>query len=117
MTGKDLERLYKFTEETGLTLLFDLNLLKRRGDGWDESNARELLEFASKRNMSNIAWELGNEPNSHHFKLKFTMEPYQLGKDFYSLRELLKEFPMYENNTVVGPDINGVIYLFHLTGG
>jgi len=58
--------------------------------------------------MSNIAWQLGNEPNSLRHTLNFTMDPHQLGKDFWRLKRLLKKFPMFENNTLVGPDVNGL---------
>jgi len=51
--------------KTGLTLLFDLNVLLRTSKGnWNTHNARKLMKMSSSQGFRNIAWELGNEPNS-----------------------------------------------------
>ena len=108
MTGEDFDNLYNFSEAVGWTLLFDLNVLKRKGKSWNSNNAKKILEYAVKKEFTNIHWEMGNEPNSlkHHFNVSLPAR--QLGKDFWSLKQLLKIYPMFENSTLVGPDINGL---------
>ena len=41
-------------------------------------------------------------------QLGFNLTGSQLGQDFYKLKKLLAGFPMYQNSTLVGPDINNV---------
>ena len=108
MSGEDFENLYNFTSSVGWTLLFDLNVLNRKGRSWDPSNAKEIMRFASKRAYSQISWELGNEPNSLKHHLNVSLPSRQLGKDFWALKRLLKKFPLFRNSTLVGPDVNGI---------
>jgi len=45
--------------------LFDFNVLLRNSDGsWNSENAKEILTFSQAMGYNDIAWELGNEPNS-----------------------------------------------------
>ena len=108
MTGQDFDNLYKFSQAVGWSLLFDLNVLKRQGKSWDTSNAKQILSYAEKRGFGNISWELGNEPNSLKHHLNVTLPARQLGKDFWKLKQLLKKFPLFQNSSLVGPDINGI---------
>jgi heparanase 1 len=108
MNGKDFDNLYNFSRTAGWSLLFDLNILKRKGKSWDPSNARQILRYAEMKVFGNISWELGNEPNSLKHHLNVSLPARQMGKDFWALKQLLKEFPSFENATLVGPDINGI---------
>jgi hypothetical protein len=75
---------------------------------WSSQNARKLLDFSSRLGYGNLAFELGNEPNSLHHQLNFTLPGWWLGNDFKRLRRLLDSYPLYANSTLVGPDINKV---------
>ena len=55
------DQLNNFTRTVGWNLLFDLNVLLRRGNEWDSSNALELMEYSIKKNYTwNLNFELGN---------------------------------------------------------
>ena len=109
MSGDDWIKMNEFSGASGWTLLFDLNVLLRNGSHWNEANARELLDFSSSRGFANeIAFELGNEPNSLFHQLHFQLDGSQLGRDFYRLKKLLHDFPLYANATLVGPDVNAI---------
>ena len=65
-SGADVSSLYKFTESTGLRLLFDLNVLLRNGTSWDPTNPRQLLEFMRDQKMTdNLDLQLGNGKSSN----------------------------------------------------
>ncbi|XP_027840652.2 heparanase-like isoform X3 [Aphis gossypii] len=58
---EDFLSLYQFTKKSGLRMLFDLNVLIRNPDGsWNDSNARQIVEFAKYHEMT-LDWQLGNE--------------------------------------------------------
>ena len=46
MTGADLTRLQAFTQAVNWTLMFDLNVLKRKGRAWDPDNARKFCKHS-----------------------------------------------------------------------
>lgn len=54
-----------YAKTAGMDLIFDLNALLRSGKDWDDTNAIELLNFASSHNLK-ISWELGNGSLSTH---------------------------------------------------
>ncbi|XP_027840651.2 heparanase-like isoform X2 [Aphis gossypii] len=57
---EDFLSLYQFTKKSGLRMLFDLNVLIRNPDGsWNDSNARQIVEFAKYHEMT-LDWQLGN---------------------------------------------------------
>ncbi len=108
MSARDWVLVNHFSESVGWHFLFDINVLLRKGLNWDSSNISPLLEFSSKQGFVNITWELGNEPNSLHHQLNFSLPGSQLGRDFAALRLVLNRFPLYRNSMIVGPDINHV---------
>ncbi len=109
MSGADWDKLTSFSDSVGWKLLFDGNVLLRRNGKWDPSNMRSLLDYSlKKRKPPNIAFELGNEPNSLHHQLNFTLPGRKLGRDFASMRRLLDRYREYANATLVGPDVNHV---------
>ena len=60
ITGKDFLSLYQFTKNSGNRMIFDLNVLIRKSDGtWDDSNARQIVEFTKSHGMT-LDWQLGN---------------------------------------------------------
>ena len=109
MTGRDWIDIAGFSRKVGWKFLFDLNVLRRTPEGrWDGDNAREILKFSSGLGYDDVAWELGNEPNSLKHQLDFSLGGYRLGRDFRRLKKLLSSFPMYANSTLVGPDVNHI---------
>jgi hypothetical protein len=59
ISGQDFIAVNLFANTTGMKLLFDLNVLLRKGNEWDDTNAHQLIKFADKNNFK-IAWQLGN---------------------------------------------------------
>lgn len=60
LTAEDFLAIYKFSEKADLRMVFDLNALIRGPDGnWDDSNAREIIDFAKGQDMI-LDWQLGN---------------------------------------------------------
>ena len=92
MSGKDWRKLNDFVKEAGWKLLFDLNVLLRKSNdpkAWSVKNAWNLLDYSTRVGYGNIDFELGNEPNSLHHQLNFTLPGKWLGSDFELLRLLL----------------------------
>jgi hypothetical protein len=55
------DQLNHFTKAVGWNLLFDLNVLLRKGDDWDASNAIKLMKYSIEHNYTwNLNFELGN---------------------------------------------------------
>ena len=109
MWSSDWDSVSDFAAAVGWKLLFDANVLLRRGSKWDPDNLRSLLEHsagARGQNRTHVAWELGNEPNSLRHQLNVTLPPLRLGRDFGALRRLLDSFPAFAGATLVGPDVN-----------
>ncbi|XP_049777219.1 heparanase-like [Schistocerca cancellata] len=105
MTVEDWLTMNRFVKETDLRLLFDLNVLLRRNNMWDSTNAKKLLTVSTGF-ACNVSWQLGNEPNSFKHVFGVNISAKQLGKDFKELRRLLDEFPScYKNSNLVGPDV------------
>lgn len=105
MTGSQWLNLLNFTQVTCLVPIFDLNALIRFENGtWDYRNAYSLINFSHKHNIF-INWELGNEPNSFKHKFNEAVNASQLGEDFIFLRQMLNQFPLYQNSLLLGPDV------------
>ncbi|KAG8234047.1 hypothetical protein J437_LFUL014772 [Ladona fulva] len=104
MRASDWLKVNNFLKSAGLDLLFDLNVLLRKGGNWDPSNAIELIQF-SKRNNLNLSWQLGNEPNSFQHVFNRNISGAQLGRDFVQLRAILNDIYKNKEGLVVGPDI------------
>lgn len=102
MTGNKWTEINKFCNETGLKLLFSFNVLLRDDRGWNEKNAKDLLEY-SKHKDFDIDWQLGNEPNSFKHVFNITITPQTLAHDFEKLRKLLNHTG-YKHALLVGPD-------------
>ncbi len=111
MTGDDWKNFNGLASKAGWKVLFDVNvLLRKKGQpsAWDETNARKLLAFSAQSGFTDLAFELGNEPNGFRHEFNVTLPPAWLGKDFTRLRRLLDSFPEFKGSTLVGPDINQV---------
>ncbi|XP_047366033.1 heparanase-like [Vespa velutina] len=107
ITNMDFESLYKFTIQSRLRMLFDLNVLIRYPNGtWDDTNAQDIILFAKGSKM-NLDWQLGNEPNSFHHVFNRTITAEQLAKDYYQLRNLLNKVG-YQKSFLVGPEVNHI---------
>ncbi|KOB78224.1 Heparanase-like protein [Operophtera brumata] len=102
MTGTKWSSINEFCNATNLSLLFTLNVLLRDEHGWNEHNAKELLEY-SKHKQFDADWQLGNEPNSFHHVFNETISPKTLAHDFEKLRKLLNHSG-YKRSLLVGPD-------------
>lgn len=105
MTGLQWLNLLNFTEMTHLEPIFGLNALIRFKNGtWDSTNAHTLFKFSQEHKYF-VNWELGNEPNLFKNKFNETVNASQLGEDFIFLKQLLKQFPLFQNSLVLGPDV------------
>ena len=61
----------EFTQKVKWDLLFDFNVLLRTSRGWDDTNARQLLDFAIGHNRDhNLHFQLGNGNNQSNNLLK-----------------------------------------------
>ncbi len=106
MSAKQFDRLNWFARQTGLRLIFDLNVLIRNpyDNTWNYSNAIQLLSYASTMNYS-MDFELGNEPNSFRHKFNQTVPPQILAKDYKTLQEIISIFDIYRRSKIIGPSI------------
>ncbi|CAH1782773.1 unnamed protein product [Owenia fusiformis] len=120
MTGDCFDAIYKFSKQSGYKMLFDLNVLLRKGANWDPTNAKMLFDHVQARGYD-IDWQLGNEPdlfqepyiltgkqiepNAFKHALNRTVSAAQLGLDFVTLRQILSSYSKYRQSLLVGPDI------------
>ncbi|CAK1554571.1 unnamed protein product [Leptosia nina] len=102
MTGPKWIEINNFCKDTGLQLMFPLNVLLRDDHEWNLQNAMELIKF-SKSNKFDIDWQLGNEPNSFRHVFNRSVNPHDLAQDFKKLRKLLNQSG-YEDSLLIGPD-------------
>uniref|UniRef100_A0A1B6L5Y3 Uncharacterized protein n=1 Tax=Graphocephala atropunctata TaxID=36148 RepID=A0A1B6L5Y3_9HEMI len=104
MSGSKWTEIYTFAEQSGLKILFDLNVLLRNHSHWNSSNAKSLIDFSASKGYQ-VDWQLGNEPNAFQHNFNVTLSPSQLAEDFSALRHLLNSYPTYHKALVVGPDV------------
>lgn len=102
MTGSKWSAINEFCNATDLKLLFTMNVLLRDEHGWNDHNAKELLDY-SKQRQFDVDWQLGNEPNSFKHVFNETITPKMLAHDFEKLRKLLNHWG-YKKSLLVGPD-------------
>ncbi|XP_052751415.1 heparanase-like [Galleria mellonella] len=102
LTGNKWDEINEFCKAVNLKLLFSLNALIRDEHGWNDVNAKELLQYSKSKNYD-IDWQLGNEPNSYHHVFNITVTPHVLAHDFKKLRMLLNNFG-FNKSLLVGPD-------------
>ncbi|KAG9468830.1 hypothetical protein GDO78_021873 [Eleutherodactylus coqui] len=105
ITKRTIDLLYRFTNCSGLHLIFGLNaLVRNENDHWNSSNAKLLIDYCDSKKY-NMSWELGNEPNSFKKKSGLHIDGFQLGKDFITLHNLLSKYSRYRMSGLFGPDI------------
>ncbi|KAJ0184076.1 hypothetical protein K1T71_000499 [Dendrolimus kikuchii] len=102
MTSSKWTEINEFCKAAHLKLLFSFNLLLRDDHGWNDKNAKDILDYSKYKNY-NIDWQLGNEPNSFHHVFNVTVTPESLAHDFKKLRNLLNHSG-YKHAFLVGPD-------------
>uniref|UniRef100_A0A2C9KBN1 Asl1-like glycosyl hydrolase catalytic domain-containing protein n=1 Tax=Biomphalaria glabrata TaxID=6526 RepID=A0A2C9KBN1_BIOGL len=106
MTVKLWEQFYDFIQYVGWQLSIDFtNIHRTSTNEWNSANAKAFLDYAEKKKIPIPDFQLGNEPNLYesNFGMK-TQTGTQTVKDFESYRNLLKQYPMYKDSTVVGPE-------------
>ena len=106
MTTKDVDNIFTFAKESGLNIIFGLNVLLRDSITyrWNSTNAEELIKYITRRGFS-CGWELGNEPIDLKKIVKTTTTGEELASDFKILQKLLNDHPEY-GHMIVGPDIS-----------
>ena len=66
LTKAQWDGINAFASAAGWQIVFGLNALQGwhgpSGWEWDPSNARELMEYTTRRKFPVVGWELGNEP-------------------------------------------------------
>lgn len=109
----DWDKLVKLTHTANMTLLFDANVMLRKSSGeWDPTNFVEFLSFNARNNISNLMFELGNEPNNYPSHFNRTITGQQLAADFQTMKNLIRQVPMYKDSMIVGADV-GNPYIHH----
>ncbi|XP_048250533.1 heparanase-like isoform X1 [Haliotis rufescens] len=104
LLAEDWDILNKFVHNTGVKLIFDLNILLRKQGKWDPSNAELLLKYSSQKGYHIAGFELGNEPNVFHHNANITLSDAQLANDFAQLKRVLQG-TSYKSSLIVGPDV------------
>lgn len=103
--GEDWLKLYQFTKNADVRLIFDLNSLLRNGDGtWNSDNAEKMIRF-SQENGIETDWELGNEPDLYNALYQTHVDATQLGNDFKTLRSILNDYELYKSSYLLGADM------------
>ncbi|XP_006817513.1 heparanase-like [Saccoglossus kowalevskii] len=104
MTVDDWDVINEFANKVGWSMIFGLNVLIRKGDEWDPTNAIKLFNYTLEKGYK-VNWELGNEPNLFPHKANITVEPAQLAKDFIALRNYLNSRKELRSDLLFGPDV------------
>ncbi|XP_071947038.1 heparanase-like [Antedon mediterranea] len=106
MSDADWDDINKFSTQVGWQLIFDVNVLLRTGQQWDDTNFRKLLEYNAKQGYI-LYWELGNEPNAFEDGkvTNTTVTSKQLAQDYRHLRSLLDASVKYRHNFIMGPSV------------
>ena len=106
MTTEDVDNLFKFAKESGLSIIFGLNVLLRdsKTHYWNSTNAEQFMKYITGRSFT-CDWELGNEPFDLHGLINRTITGKELAFDFKILRKLLNAHPEY-GQMLVGPDVS-----------
>ncbi|CAB3990775.1 heparanase isoform X1 [Paramuricea clavata] len=106
MTTKDVDNLFTFAKESGLRIIFGLNVLLRdsKTHHWNSTNAEQFMKYITGRGFT-CDWELGNEPFDIHGLINRTITGKELAFDFTILRKLLNAHPEY-GQMLVGPDVS-----------
>lgn len=105
MSASDVDNIFHFANDAGLSVIFGLNVLLRTPEmNWDTSNAEKLMAYMVGKGY-HCGWELGNEPVDLKGLVNRTITGEQLAKDFKILRELLDQHPKY-GRLIVGPDVS-----------
>ena len=60
ITVDDWDKINTFASDVGWDMLFDLNMLLRRGGSWDPTNAKALMAYTKMKGYQIAGWELGN---------------------------------------------------------
>ena len=115
MTRPQFDAMCDFASAAGWQIVFGLNALQgfagASGWAWDETNARELMEYAVRKKCPVVGWELGNEPNLNN-KNGAVQTGAGVAKRFSSLLKLMQS--VYDGKLglgtptspwVVGPDV------------
>ncbi|CAB4037469.1 heparanase-like isoform X2 [Paramuricea clavata] len=105
MTTKDVDNLFTFAKESGLRIIFGLNVLLRDSKTyhWNSANAEEFMKYITGRGFT-CDWELGNEPTQLYSLINRTITGKELAFDFTILRKLLNAHPEY-GQMLLGPDM------------
>ena len=106
MTIKDVDNIFTFAKEVGLSIIFGLNLLLRDSNthNWNSTNAQQLMKYITGRGFK-CDWELGNEPFDLHGLVNWTITGKELAADFKIFRQLLNDHPEY-GHMIFGPDVS-----------
>nr|CAD7452385.1 unnamed protein product [Timema tahoe] len=104
MSVSDWDLINELAINTGLDLLFDLNVLLRDGNMWNSTNAKDLVDYSHERNYS-VIWQLGNEPNAFPHAFNTSISGAQLADDFAALRSVIESHSASKEPMVVGPDV------------
>ncbi|CAH1783335.1 unnamed protein product [Owenia fusiformis] len=108
LSEKRFDDINNFAAQSGLRLLFDLNVFLRKGPAWDPTNSQEIFTYA-KNKYPNIDWQLGNEPDLYRVSLNMDISAEHLAHDFETLSHTRsKSFP---SSLVVGPDTTNPSFL------
>ncbi|XP_065560536.1 heparanase-like isoform X2 [Artemia franciscana] len=105
MTARQWHQLANFAQRVGWTLLFDLNVLDRHNGSWTGKNAELLFDYASRKSVGPVYWQLGNEPNILPHFYNRSINPSTLGRDFLKLSTIVKKYKAFQQSLIVGPDV------------
>lgn len=103
---KDWDKLVALSRMANLTLLFDANVMLRDPQGnWNSTNFISFLKHNEYYNVSNLMFELGNEPNNYPAHFNLTISASQLAADFKTLRDIISQHSFFKNSLIVGADV------------
>ena len=104
------DNLANFAKKSGAKLVFGLNVFicpgatgrDCKGQTWDPTEAKALMQYLIKANHTIYGFELGNEQNTNYL-------PHKAASNFKILSDLLAElWPNASNRPkVIGPDVHG----------
>ncbi|XP_003744724.1 heparanase-like [Galendromus occidentalis] len=98
--GDDIDRLLKFTDDSGSRLLFCLNSHLHSDGKWNSSNAFQLVDYIISKNFTSIDFSVGNEPRRN-----YNISGIDIGKAVKALRRKLNKSPLH-GSKIIAPDVS-----------
>ncbi|GFR60287.1 heparanase [Elysia marginata] len=108
ISGLRWDNITRFCDFAGWDIMWDFNLLHFKKGRWDPKYAKKFLKYSASRGVKIPSFQLGNEPNLYKTKMQLDIDGKRLAEDFWTLRDLISEMPLYSDSGIYGPDVTNL---------